>query len=825
MAEASKVYLARAGKSGEDEEVALDEGMAVVGFTEIPSLEACKDYDAIYALVEKSLPGAKTRAVGNFAGQLWAFVLAMKEGDLVVLPRKLTSQIAIGRVTGPYRYKKVRSAFRHTRAVEWIRQDVPRTTFEQDILQSFGAFMTVCNISGNDAERRVAAVAAGRDDPGPASAVWKSKSTGSAEPTTPEPEKAGSLPETPTHEIIQMILDRGRLTKDEIKQVFNISEEAYQSLRARLDHEKLIEPGPPRAGGFIARFNRRPKPADDASVPAPTFKTHHEGKAAERLVELLSHAELEELLGDLVYAIRRARLRQTGEDRRGSKAELAAALLTKHGIDLFAAGDVRYAVAKRGKLKAPARWHAGKASAIRFVEAAGFPVEFAGIPAEEPPEDFEYLEGRVDLHALQDFQVEVQKKLLKTIENRAGRAIVTLPTGGGKTRVAVDTIRDWLTARYRVTPSGAGNVVLWLAHTEELCEQATLCFREVWQGSSNVCPMLLFRFWGGFTRDLQRHQETLLTMQQRPAVLVSTPQRLLNLLDGEVAGGEPILDALNALVGLIVIDEAHRAGAPTYKRLIGAFAKANHEPAIVGLTATPFRNDYVATDPMAGTMELRDLFRTIIEPVAALGEDPRATLQQRGILAKPVFESIKTETRLRPPEGIDTANLTFEAIEKIDFALKLRADRPERRLTVLERMLELCRDPNALIIYFGPTVQDAECMAFLLRQQGIEAAFVSGGTRDVSRRKVIGDFRAGRIQVLCNCEVLTTGFDAPRVTHVVMARPTVSQVLYEQMVGRGLRGRLFGGTETCQIIDLEDNYKAERPELGYKRFRALWGAA
>lgn len=631
--------------------------------------------------------------------------------------------------------------------------------------------------------------------------------------------------ELPVNEIIQMILDRGRLTKEDIKQVFGISDADYTELKSRLESVKLIDPGPPRAGGFVAHFVRRPKTVDEAAIEPPKFKLPYEEKAAVRLVELLSHAELEELLGDLVYAIRRARARATGEDRRGSKAELAAALLTKHGIDLFADRDVRFAVAKRTKLSAPARWHAGKASALRFVEEASFPAEYAGIPADEPPEDFEYLEGRVDLHPLQDFQVEVQRKLIRVLESKAGRAIVTLPTGGGKTRVAVDSIRDWLTDRYRQIPNGEGNVVLWLAHTEELCEQATLCFREVWQGSSNVCPMLLFRFWGGYTRNLERHQDTLLTMQQRPAVLVSTPQRLQNLLEGSIEGGGPILEALMKLAGLIVIDEAHRAGAPSYKALIASFAGARHEPAIVGLTATPFRNDYDSIDPFAGTVELKDLFKTIIEPIEVLGEDPRVTLQERGVLAKPVFDVIKTDTRLKTPEGIDVDNLTFESIEKIDYALKLRADKPDRRLTVLDRIVELCGDPASLIIYFGPTVQDAECMAFLLRQRGVEAAFVSGETRDVSRRKVIGEFKAGRIQVLCNCEVLTTGFDAPKVTHVIMARPTVSQVLYEQMVGRGLRGRMFGGTETCQIVDLEDNYKAQRPELGYKRFRALWGGA
>ncbi|MFN8753109.1 MAG: DEAD/DEAH box helicase, partial [Betaproteobacteria bacterium] len=134
----------------------------------------------------------------------------------------------------------------------------------------------------------------------------------------------------------------------------------------------------------------------------------------------------------------------------------------------------------------------------------------------------------------------------------------------------------------------------------------------------------------------------------------------------------------------------------------------------------------------------------------------------------------------------------------------------------------LCANPGHRIIYFGPSVLDAECMAFLLRSRGIAAAFVSGGTRDVTRRRLITEFREGALQVLCNCEVLTTGFDAPRVTHVVMARPTVSQVLYEQMVGRGLRGPGFGGTASCVIVDLEDNYRSDRPVLGYQAFRELW---
>jgi restriction system protein len=161
-----KVYLARAGSGGEDENYALDNGVAIVGFTEYPSLTGAKDYEAILALVKETDPALKPRAAGNYAGQLWAFAVAIKEGDLVVLPRKLTSQVAIGRVKGPYRYERVGATWRHLRSVEWLRPDVPRSVFGQDLLHSFGAFMTVCNITRNDAATRVTAVLAGKPDPG-----------------------------------------------------------------------------------------------------------------------------------------------------------------------------------------------------------------------------------------------------------------------------------------------------------------------------------------------------------------------------------------------------------------------------------------------------------------------------------------------------------------------------------------------------------------------------------------------------------------------------------------------------------------------------------
>ncbi|MBN1546011.1 MAG: restriction endonuclease [Syntrophaceae bacterium] len=207
MKEQSKVYLVRAGKMGEDEELSIDNNLAIIGFRDVPSLEGTKDYDAVFKVVREALPEEKTRAIGNFAGQLWAFSLAMKEGDLVVLPRKLTSQIAIGQVSGPYRYQKIGDENRHTRPVKWLRVDIPRTTFQQDLLYSFGAFMTVCNISRNDAERRVATVMEGRSDPGPSTALEKKKLP-KEQPLEPEPHTLPDLLQLAHDQIIAHIESR-----------------------------------------------------------------------------------------------------------------------------------------------------------------------------------------------------------------------------------------------------------------------------------------------------------------------------------------------------------------------------------------------------------------------------------------------------------------------------------------------------------------------------------------------------------------------------------------------------------------------------------------
>ncbi len=163
----SRVWMVRAGAQGEDEALALENHVAIIGFNEIPGLTDAADNEAMLAQVQQAYPDAGANSHRNLAAQLTALVLRMREGDIVALPLKTRpGMVALGRVTGSYSYQDIEGAKRHTRPVHWIRPDVPRSEIRQDLLYSLGAFLTVCRIQRNDAERRIAAVLAGKPDPG-----------------------------------------------------------------------------------------------------------------------------------------------------------------------------------------------------------------------------------------------------------------------------------------------------------------------------------------------------------------------------------------------------------------------------------------------------------------------------------------------------------------------------------------------------------------------------------------------------------------------------------------------------------------------------------
>ena len=158
----SAVWLIRAGAQGQDEDSNLDHGLASLGWEEVPDLTGVADLDAVRDRVRQGFPVASNHYIGSAAGQLATFVQDIQEGDIVVLPLKTRAGlVALGRITGPYSYQEVEGAQRHTRAVDWIRTDVPRSDFGQELQSSLNFNRTVHRIQGHGATARIESVLSG----------------------------------------------------------------------------------------------------------------------------------------------------------------------------------------------------------------------------------------------------------------------------------------------------------------------------------------------------------------------------------------------------------------------------------------------------------------------------------------------------------------------------------------------------------------------------------------------------------------------------------------------------------------------------------------
>lgn len=159
----TRLWLVRLGKNGEYEAATLRDNMLRIGFGLHEDISHLKDREAIIGRIAELFPNDKPNRHKNFGAQVNQFVNVAQTGDLVVTPFKTTSTVSIGRLSGPYTTGPNGEPLR---PVEWLKTELPRDSFKQDLLYSFGAFMTVCEISRNDALRRVQAVLQTGRDPG-----------------------------------------------------------------------------------------------------------------------------------------------------------------------------------------------------------------------------------------------------------------------------------------------------------------------------------------------------------------------------------------------------------------------------------------------------------------------------------------------------------------------------------------------------------------------------------------------------------------------------------------------------------------------------------
>lgn len=234
---------------------------------------------------------------------------------------------------------------------------------------------------------------------------------------------------------------------------------------------------------------------------------------------------------------------------------------------------------------------------------------------------------------------------------------------------------------------------------------------------------------------------------------------------------------------LVVIDEAHHVQAPSYRAFIDRICQEPSGTSIkfLGLTATPNRSDGLFLQEVLGKLSYKLDIQSLI--------NSQHLSDIEGFC-------IKTKCDL---SDIDSHNGDFSIRQLY------------KRLCVHERnqmIVNICKQEMSLrkTLIFCINIQHSKEICRLLQKENIFSAHIDGSMDDEQRLRILTDFRHGKINFLCNCQLLTEGFDEPSIDGLILARPTRSRALFTQMIGRGLR--TFKGKKNCKIIDVVDNHRA-----------------
>ena len=345
---------------------------------------------------------------------------------------------------------------------------------------------------------------------------------------------------------------------------------------------------------------------------------------------------------------------------------------------------------------------------------------------------------------LRPYQREAIDAVLTARRSGVRRLLVCLPTGAGKTVIFSELAKV------------ARRQVLVLAHREELLTQAREKLeRALGSDSEQVVA-------------IERGNER---APENAKIIVCSIRSLHEERLARVIRGRDL--------GLVVYDECHHAAADDNLRVLRQLGVFDQRWAgtLLGFTATTARGDGKGLDAVF----------------------------ERIVYARTLPELIR-DGYLSPLRGFrvsTAADLTRLSPSGLDFRedeLAEAVDIEERNAIVARSIQELARDRRA--IAFCVTVNHAKNLSRSLNVLGVPAGIVHGGMTSDVRARALADFRAGRTQVLANVAVLTEGFDDPGVSCIAMARPTRSEGLYAQCVGRGTR--LHPGKTDCLILDFVD---------------------
>ena len=332
---------------------------------------------------------------------------------------------------------------------------------------------------------------------------------------------------------------------------------------------------------------------------------------------------------------------------------------------------------------------------------------------------------------------EHQKAALESLEqvchNNETIALLYHATGTGKTVTAVTDAKH------------CGGRVLFLAHTQELVEQAANTFSRLW-------PEVTVGRYMESIKDVSSHVVC--------GSIQSVALHLESFKDNDF--------------DYMIVDEAHHAAADTYQKVLAYF-----KPSFtLGLTATPERAD---------DKSILDIFKN--------------TAHKLDIQTAVEIGELVPVRCIRIHTNIDLTKVRFNSVQYNIRDLESKIYVPERNRLIVDTWMQYVHDKRTVV--FCASVKHAEQIAEMFRELGIRAVAVSGGMKQSERKEFQDKFVSKEIQVLCACDLLNEGWDCPETEVLFMARPTMSKVLYTQQLGRGMR--LYDGKESLMVFDFVDN--------------------
>jgi superfamily II DNA or RNA helicase len=343
--------------------------------------------------------------------------------------------------------------------------------------------------------------------------------------------------------------------------------------------------------------------------------------------------------------------------------------------------------------------------------------------------------------------------------------------------------------------------VIWIANSEELCEQAVECFRDVWTHIGTFDADII-RAWG--------------TNEVKYPINSSFIVAGFAKLHFAFKRNPELAKVISNNLVMIIIDEAHQIMAPTYKEVVTKLREDNFSTHMLGLTATPGRGNLENEE----TLNLINFFSGNRVDIDSGNKTVFQYLRNKNILAHidkdPLYTNMSFELTPKEKQYLKTHyDFPMEFLERVSLD-------DMRNVEIIKKLKKEC-ELKKKILFFAGSLNQSKFVCAILNFMGYSAEHLDGTTKRDRRRNIINAFKDGDLNVICNFGVLTTGFDAPKIDVVFIGRPTMSVVLYSQMVGRGLRGPAIGGKDTCKLIDVIDNLEAYKsPDNVYEYFGEYW---